>query len=165
MDRLKKLALTCILSVTLVSACDHSARIKPGKNTNMTEEQKLHLLQVFAAAWNKHDIATLKACMTEDCVFESSAGPDVCGMRYSGQEAVTAAFAEVFATFPDAQWRNAHHFIAGDRAVSEWTFTGTRVDGARVEVNGCDLLTFRDGKIAIKNSYRKNRPPLAAPNR
>jgi hypothetical protein len=25
-------------------------------------------------------------------------------------------------------------------------------------VNGCDLLTFRDGKIAIKNSYRKNRP-------
>jgi hypothetical protein len=24
----------------------------------------------------------------------------------------------------------------------------------------CDLLTFRDGKIAIKNSYRKNRPPL-----
>jgi ketosteroid isomerase-like protein len=44
--------------------------------------------------------------------------------------------------------------------VSEWTFTGTRKDGARVEVNGCDLLTFHDGKIAIKNSYRKNRPPI-----
>jgi hypothetical protein len=27
----------------------------------------------------------------------------------------------------------------------------------RVEVTGCDLFTFRDGKIAIKNSYRKNR--------
>jgi hypothetical protein len=25
-----------------------------------------------------------------------------------------------------------------------------------VEVTGCDLFTFRDGKIAIKNSYRKN---------
>jgi ketosteroid isomerase-like protein len=22
----------------------------------------------------------------------------------------------------------------------------------------CDLFTFRDGKIALKNSYRKNRP-------
>ena len=44
---------------------------------------------------------------------------------------------------------------AGDRGVSEWTFTGTRSDGTRVEVNGCDLLTFRDGKIAVKNAFRK----------
>jgi hypothetical protein len=29
-------------------------------------------------------------------------------------------------------------------------------------VNGCDVFTFRKGKIALKNSYRKNRPPLAA---
>jgi ketosteroid isomerase-like protein len=42
--------------------------------------------------------------------------------------------------------------------VSEWTFAGTRLDGSRFEVNGCDVFTFRDGKIAIKNSYRKNRP-------
>ena len=32
---------------------------------------------------------------------------------------------------------------------------------ARVEFHGCDLFTFRDRKIALKNSYRKNRPPLA----
>ena len=70
------------------------------------------------------------------------------------------AFAEVFATFPDAQWLGARHFIQGDRGVSEWTFTGTRAaDGARVEVHGCDVFTFRNGKIAMKNSYRKNRPP------
>jgi len=29
-------------------------------------------------------------------------------------------------------------------------------------VQGCDLFTFRDGKIALKNSYRKNRAPAAA---
>ena len=33
----------------------------------------------------------------------------------------------------------------------EWTFSGTRPDGARVEVTGCDLFTFQDGKIAVKN--------------
>ena len=43
---------------------------------------------------------------------------------------------------------------------TEWIFTGTKKDGARVEVTGCDLFTFKDGKIAIKNSYRKNRSPL-----
>jgi ketosteroid isomerase-like protein len=78
---------------------------------------------------------------------------------------VRAAFAEVWALFPDAHWANARHFVHGDRGVSEWTFTGTRADGTRVEVHGCDLFTFRDGKILLKNSYRKSRPPLAKATR
>ena len=122
-------------------------------------------LQAFADAWNRHDVDALMSFMTDDCVFEASAGSDVCGARYAGRGAVRAAFAEVWATFPDAQWANARHFIDGDRGVSEWTFTGTRADGTRVEVHGCDLFTFRDGRISLKNSYRKNRPALEMPRR
>ncbi len=114
-------------------------------------------LQAFADAWNRHDVDALMTFMTDDCVFDASAGPGVDGTHYAGREAVRAGFAEVFKTFPDAHWGNAKHFVHGDRGVSEWTFTGTRVDGVRVEVHGCDLFTFRDGKIAVKNSYRKNR--------
>jgi steroid delta-isomerase-like uncharacterized protein len=122
-------------------------------------------LQAFADAWNLHDVDALMTFMTEDCVFEASAGPDACGTRYAGRDAVRAGFAEVWATFPDAHWGNARHFVSGDRGVSEWTFTGTRADGTRVEVHGCDLFIFRDGKIALKNSYRKNRPPLGTAGR
>lgn len=122
-------------------------------------EASIDFLQAFADAWNRHDVDALMTFMTEDCVFEASGGEDLCGQRYSGYEAVRAGFAEVWATFPDAQWRNPRHFVIGNRGVSEWTFTGTRADGARVEVNGCDLFTFQNGKIALKNSYRKNRPP------
>lgn len=98
--------------------------------------------------------------MTDDCVFESSAGPDVCGTRHAGRNEVRAGYEDVWRTFPDAHWGNARHFVLGDRGVSEWTFTGTKADGTRVEVHGCDLFTFREGKISIKNSYRKNRPPI-----
>ena len=119
-------------------------------------------LQAFADAWNRHDAEALMSFMTDDCVFEASAGPDVCGTRYVGRQAVRAGFTEVWETYPDAQWRSPRHFVCADRGVSEWTYTGTRADGARVEVNGCDVFTFRDGKIVLKNSYRKNRPPLAA---
>ena len=116
-------------------------------------------LQTFADAWNRHDVDALMSFMSEDCVFESSAGPNVFGERYEGRDAVRAGYAEVFKTFPDAHWGNATHFVHGDRGVSEWTFTGTRLDGTRVEVHGCDLFTFKNGKIALKNSYRKNRQP------
>jgi steroid delta-isomerase-like uncharacterized protein len=121
-------------------------------------------LQAFADAWNRHDVDALMSFMTDDCVFESSAGPDVCGTRFEGRAAVRAGYADVWATFPDAHWGNAQHFVCGDRGVSEWTFTGTRADGTWVEVHGCDLFRFRDGKIVLKNSYRKNRPPIAKPN-
>ena len=117
-------------------------------------------LQAFADAWNRHDADGLMSFMTEDCVFEASAGPDVAGTRYVGRDAVRAGFAEAWSILPDAHWGDARHFVCGERGVSEWTFTGTRADGTRVEVHGCDVFTFRDGKIALKDSYRKNRPPL-----
>jgi len=121
----------------------------------------IQLLDRFADAWNRHDLDALMSMMTDDCVFEASAGPDVNGQRSEGPTAVRAAYAAVFETFPDAHWGEARHFVAGNRGVSEWTFTGTRQDGQHVEVNGCDLFTIRDGRIAIKNSYRKNRPPIS----
>lgn len=113
-------------------------------------------LDGFADAWNRHDTDAVLAMMTADCVFEASRGPEAKGMVYSGQEAVRRGLEEVFATFPDAQWNRPKHFIAGDRGVTEWVFTGTGPAG-RVEVQGCDVFTFRDGKIAVKNSYRKQR--------
>ena len=117
----------------------------------------IEMLDAFADAWNRHDIDALMSFMADDCAFESSAGRDVCGTRFAGREAVRSGFLDVWAVFPDAHWRNARHFVHGDRGVSEWTFTGTKADGTRVEVNGCDVFTFRDGRIALKNSYRKQR--------
>lgn len=130
--------------------------------SNASATATVEMLQAFADAWNRHDTDALMSFMSEDCVFEASAGPEVSGTSYVGREAVRAGYCEVFATFPDARWGGARHFVHGNRGVSEWTFTGTRSDGTRLEVNGCDLFTFRDGKIALKNSYRKNRPAVAA---
>ena len=118
------------------------------------------LLEAFADAWNRHDVETLMSLMTDDGVFEASAGNSVNGERHEGQRSVRAAYEAVFAQYPDARWRHARHFVKGNRGVSEWTFSGTLNDGRRVEVNGCDLFTFRDGRIAIKNSFRKNRPAI-----
>jgi hypothetical protein len=44
---------------------------------------------------------------------------------------------------------------AADTGMSKWTLTGTRRDGQRIEVWGCDFYTFRDGKVTRKDSYWK----------
>ena len=124
---------------------------------NDKDEVSVETLQQFADAWNRHDVDALMTFMTDDCVFVASAGPGVDGARFEGPEAVRKAYATVWETFPDAHWGGATHFVKGTQGVSQWTFSGTTADGTRVEVDGCDLFTFRGGKIAVKNAFRKIR--------
>jgi steroid delta-isomerase-like uncharacterized protein len=117
-------------------------------------------LAAFSDAWNRHDVDALISFMSDDCVFQTAAGPDACGTRHVGREAVRQAFAAAWAQVPDAQWLNGRHFVHGDFGVSEWTFTGTAADGSRIETDGVDLFAFREGKIQTKNAFRKARPNL-----
>lgn len=133
---------------------ENEATDKPMESGAMMTIERL---EAFCAAWNRHDIDGLMSFMTDDCVFESSAGPDACGTRYAGREAVRRGYMGAWEAVPDAQWSVARHFISGDRGLSEWIFTGTHSDGRRIEVTGCDVFTFRGDKIVVKNSYRKQR--------
>jgi ketosteroid isomerase-like protein len=117
-------------------------------------------LTALPTLFNAHDAGKIISYMTDDCIFEASAGPDADGEKFVGKKAVKKAFEDIFKNYPDAKWIDPNHFISGDRGVSEWIFTGTKPDGSKIEVAGCDLFTFRNGKIYIKNSYRKNRPPI-----
>ena len=119
-------------------------------------------LAAFSDAWNRHDVDALMGFMSDDCVFQTAAGPDACGTRHVGRDAVRAAFAATWAAIPDAQWERGRHHVDGDFGVSEWTFTGTAADGSRIETDGVDLFSFANGRIRTKNAFRKMRPNLPA---
>ena len=58
------------------------------------------LLDRFAEAWNGHDLDALMSMMTDDCVFEASAGPQAAGQRSEGRVAVRAAYAPASSSAP-----------------------------------------------------------------
>ena len=119
------------------------------------------LLQEHIDAWNDHDLERLINLFSDDCVFEASGGSEIQGQRFEGKAAVRDAFNAVFDRMPDAHWGGGRHYVLADGyAVSEWTLKGTLSDGSRLEVNGCDFLTVRDGQITKKNAFRKQRPPF-----
>jgi len=122
----------------------------------------VEMLAAFSAAWNRHDLNALMSFMHPECVFETAGGPLPCGQRHTGPQAVAAAFEAAWINFPDAQWSDGRHWVdaSGERGVSEWRFTGTAADGSRVEADGVDVFTFRDGRILVKNAFRKDRPKL-----
>ncbi|WP_429132709.1 nuclear transport factor 2 family protein [Ensifer sp. 4252] len=116
-------------------------------------------------AFNRHDIDGVMSFFADDCVFNTVAGSEAHGTRVEGAGQIATAFSGVWQTMPDAHWAHHSHFVHGDRAVSEWTFSGTNADGSRIEAEGCDLFTLSDGKIVRKQAFRKNRPLIAAPFR
>jgi ketosteroid isomerase-like protein len=114
-------------------------------------------LKAIADAFNGHDLDAIMSYFADDAVFESPRGPNAWGRRFEGKAAVRGGLAARFEGIPDVHYGDDDHFVSGDRGASEWTLTGTTVDGEKIEVRGCDLWTFRDGLVVRKDSYWKIR--------
>ena len=115
----------------------------------------LAVVRRFNEAFNRHDVDGIMAFFAEDAVLETPKGPDPWGRRFVGREQVREGIAARFAGIPDVHYGDDSHWVSGDRGVSEWTLTGTTTDGDHLQVRGCDLWTFREGKVARKDSYWK----------
>jgi ketosteroid isomerase-like protein len=112
-------------------------------------------LQAFLDAFNAHDIDAIMSFFTDDCVFDMPRGPAPGGTRLTGRHQVRAGIQSRLDGIPDIHYGDDRHWICGDRGVSEWTIRGTQSTGEPIEVRGCDLFEFTDGKISRKDSFWK----------
>jgi steroid delta-isomerase-like uncharacterized protein len=118
-------------------------------------EAAMPTLQALLDAFNAHDVDAIMSFFTEDCVFDTPRGPAPGGRRLVGKQQVRKGFQARFDGIPDIHYDHARHWMCGDRGVSEWTIRGTQATGEPIEVRGCDLFEFTDGKISRKNSFWK----------
>jgi ketosteroid isomerase-like protein len=123
----------------------------------MDHDDAVRTLRSIAAGFDGHDLEGILAHFADDAVFEAPKGPDPWGRRFVGKDEIRRAFAGRFSGIPDVRYRQDDHFADGDRGASEWTLKGTTTEGERLEIRGCDLWTFRDGKVVKKDSFWKIR--------
>lgn len=120
--------------------------------TEQHDRVTVDFLEAFGDAWNRHDVDLIMTFFADDCAFITG-----WGARFEGRERVREAVSEFFRRFPDAEFRDANHFVSGDRGVSEWSFSATGPDGKQLDMIGCDIFRFENGRIAVKNAFRKDR--------
>ena len=123
----------------------------------MDHDDAIRMLEAIAKGFDQHDLDGIMAHFADDAVFDGPRGSEPFGTRFEGRDAVREAFAQRFAGIPDVRYRDDSHFVDGGRGASEWTLSGTTTDGTRIEVRGCDLWTFRDGRVVKKDSFWKIR--------
>ena len=114
-------------------------------------------LKRLCDAFNAHDLDRIMDHFADDCVLEMPRGSQPWGARFEGKENVRKGLAARFEGLPDVHYGDEQHFAddAANTGMSKWTLTGTRRDGQRIEVRGCDFYTLRDGKVIRKDSYWK----------
>ena len=106
------------------------------------------------SAFNNKDLEAIVESFDEDGEFLLAAGAHPYGECFKGHKAIRTALAGRFAVVPDIQWVDAHTWISGERAVTEWRLTGTGPNGP-INQLGYDLWTFREGKVLKKDTYDK----------
>jgi len=129
----------------------------------MATERDVEVLRQVLDGFNRHDLDAIMSHFADECVFEAPRGPEPWGRRFAGKDEVRRGLAARFEGIPDVHYGDDGHFACGTRGASDWTLTGTTVEGERIEVRGCDLWTFGPGgKIVRKDSFWKIREGRAA---
>lgn len=116
----------------------------------------------YGAAWAANDLEAIMALQGEDMVFHlHAAGFE----RAMGPEAVRAQFAYFFEAWADLRFETRELRVAGDLFTNEYRFSAELVkpfplqdeviepSGRRVDVDGVDVITVRDGLVRTKHTY------------
>lgn len=120
-------------------------------------------LKRILEAFNNHDLDAIMEYFSDDCSFDFPRGPEPWGQRFIGKDQVREALTSRFKSIPDVHYRNDQHWVSADAhmGVSTWTLTGTTTLGVSLEVRGCDLWEFQNGKVTRKDSYWKIIEPVS----
>jgi ketosteroid isomerase-like protein len=117
-------------------------------------ESVIRAVLAFNEAFNRHDVAGMVQLVSDDFVFENS-GPGPDGAVFSGKEAVTRFWQELFRESPHAHMEIEEIFGFGIRCIMRWRYDWVDEAGKEGQVRGLDIFQVKDGSICKKLSYVK----------
>jgi hypothetical protein len=113
------------------------------------------LFKTFGRAWFKRDAELLYQAVTPDFVWQANDG-DGSVKRITGKGAVAEALAATGSGDAQRRFEDVVYHHAPDASFMTFRLIETdKATGAVREEVGLERYTFKDGRIAVKDVYRK----------
>lgn len=120
-----------------------------------TASERDALFKTFGRAWFRRDVDMLYEAVTPDFVWASNDG-DGAVRLITGREAVAQAFAGMGGGNVQRRFEDVVYHHAPDASFMTFRIVETdKETGAVREEVGIERYTFKDGRIAVKDVYRK----------
>ena len=91
------------------------------------------------------------ALFASDGVFR----PGAAGTSFEGPKAIADALFGFLGAHKSGQFETIREVFADDEAFHEWKWAGVTSEGEPAESHGCDYYLIRDGKLAVRSTFRK----------
>lgn len=114
-------------------------------------EETATTVHALTDALNARDREATAALFATDGVMRAGAA----GASFAGPQAITDAMFGFLAAHKSGQFETLREVIAGDEAYHEWNWVGVTTEGEPAETHGCDYYLIRDGKVAVRSTFRK----------
>ena len=118
---------------------------------NTKEETTTMTVRALNDAVNARDREATVALFAPDGVFR----PGAAGASFEGPGAIADALFGFLGAHKSGQFETLHEVFAGDEAFHEWKWVGVTNEGEPAETHGCDYYLIRDGKVAVRSTFRK----------
>jgi ketosteroid isomerase-like protein len=115
------------------------------------EETTATTVRALNDAVNARDREAIVALFASDGVFR----PGASGASFAGPAAIADALFGFLGAHKSGQFETVHEVFAGDEAYYEWRWVGVTNQGEPAESHGCDYFLIRDGKVAVRSTFRK----------
>lgn len=120
------------------------------------DADKVKLIEAEAAGWSQN-MEQLMSVYADDVTYVDTP----LGSTFRGKGELRAFAQGFFNAFPDLKAVITSTVVAGDRAASEWRFTGTQVgdlagmpaSNKQMDLRGVSIYEFEGGKIKRKIDY------------
>lgn len=114
------------------------------------------LSAMMLRAWKNRDWDAIREVLHPEYVYT---GPD--GQKAAGEEGLVAGWSSFAESFPDGEYEITRICTGGDTVVTEFHFGGTQSGefdgiaptGKRVEIDFCNVMQLRDGKVITERDY------------
>ena len=118
---------------------------------NTKEEATATAVRALTDAVNARDREATVALFASDGVLR----PGAAEASFVGPEAIADALFGFLGAHKSGQFETVHEVVAGDEAYHEWKWAGVTNEGEPTETHGCDYYLIRDGKVAVRSTFRK----------